>query len=410
MRDYEIEGEFSDQAAESGVLATLAQGPTWVHAWRSKIERDFFFHHAADWDASQPTTGLPFPDEATFLDALERLAQLERKRRVARLQRTAWESLFAPGETWDKALGVLESGVRQLREPLPAAPAQTGADLASAVIADADRKRQKRRETGKPVMGIPSGFNRLDQMINGWYAGLHVLAAGPGVGKTTLCLQFAWEALRQGHPVLYVSYENAPRNLMLKLLCARAAISSAEVERGYGDVEKLEQAQEEGRAFWPRLRIIEGDGRLRMAAVEQTMAALLAEHSAPEGLIVFDYLQRGAHGMGYDQLRQNVSLLTGELRESAMRLNCPVIAISSQNRSAGDYGRGGSGALDSLKESGDLEYGADTVALLYQPAEVQQPPPPARELELKVAKNRFGAVGSFRVIFRPDTGVFREKA
>lgn len=410
MRDYEIESEFSNETTERKVLATVGAGVEWAKGWQAKLEPAWFWHHAGLLESGEVLEGICYAEEREFLEALQELTQLERKRHVARVQKEAWESLFDRDKGWELAVGVLETGLLSLRGQTTKAELQSGPQLIAAVLAEAERKRQKRRDTGKAVIGITTGFSKLDLLINGWYAGLHVIAAGPGVGKTTLCLQFAWEALRSGYPVLYVSYENAPQNLMLKILCARAGVSAAEVERGYGDVEKLQEAEAEGSSYWDQLRVMEGDGRLRMAAVEQAMRALLEKHKASEGLIIFDYLQRGAHGIGYDQLRQNVSQLTGELRETAMRLSCPVIAISSQNRSGGDYGRGGSGALDSLKESGDLEYGADTVSLLFQPGDITQPPAPARELELKIAKNRFGAVGSLRVVFRPDTGIFREKA
>ena len=102
-------------------------------------------------------------------------------------------------------------------------------------------------------------------------------------------------------------------------------------------------------------------------------------------------------------------MMTAQLRDLAQRTEAAVLAISSLNRAGGDYGRGGAAQLDSLKESGDLEYGADTVMLLYPPSE-STATPPAREVELKLAKNRFGPVGSMRLIFRPDLGVFRERA
>jgi replicative DNA helicase len=340
--------------------------------------------------------------------AIERLTELSRRRRFAELQEKLASVVFDPDRPLENAYSLIEDSLRDLRPPSSSvARIENGAALAQDVLSLAARRLEQRRATGKPVTGIPTGLARLDQLVNGWFPGLHVIAAGPGVGKTTLCLQFAWEALRAGFPVLYVTYENAPRNLLLKLLCARAGLSPADVERGFADMDKLLAVEEEHAELLNRFHLVEGDGRLRLDAVESALRNLLP--AGRQALIIFDYLQRAAHSLGYEQLRQNVSLLTGELRDLSTRLDCPLIAISSQNRAAGDYGKGGSGSLDSLKESGDLEYGADTVSLLYSPNDASAAPP-ARELELKVAKNRFGAVGQFRLIFRPDTGVFREKA
>jgi replicative DNA helicase len=62
--------------------------------------------------------------------------------------------------------------------------------------------------------------------------------------------------------------------------------------------------------------------------------------------------------------------------------------------------------LTSFKESGDLEYSADSALLLVQGK--GSPIPPARAVSIKIAKNRFGDTGEVQLIFRPDIGVFRE--
>ena len=65
-----------------------------------------------------------------------------------------------------------------------------------------------------------------------------------------------------------------------------------------------------------------------------------------------------------------LSNLDFRLCKLALGLHSPVLALASQNRSAGNYGNGkGSAALDSLKESGDLEYAADVVLFLTEAQE-----------------------------------------
>jgi replicative DNA helicase len=416
--DYRLSSEFTNAEAEALVLRAIASGDEEALRWLPQLKAEIFAIHGESFEDLRQGHPLPedlagelaeeLPGEHEFLNALETLGDLQRRRHLAQLQEDLAEALFDLNRPVAQAYGVLEEGVRKLvRQPAAGVKVESGSELAAKVLAIAEKRLAQRRLTGKPVMGTPTGLPKLDQMLNGWFPGLHVIAAGPGVGKTTLCLQFAWHAAQEGLPVLYVSYENAASNLVLKLLCARAGLSPGDVERGFADMDKLDAVAHDHAATLQRIHVIEGDSRLRIADVE----AILRERAAGAvpGLVVFDYLQRAAHGLGYDQLRQNVSLMTGELRELSMRLDCPLIAISSQNRAQGDYGSGGSGALDSLKESGDLEYGADTVSLLYTPKDASAAPP-AREIELKVAKNRFGATGAMRLIFRPDTGIFREKA
>ena len=113
--------------------------------------------------------------------------------------------------------------------------------------------------------------------------------------------------------------------------------------------------------------------------------------------VVVDYLQLWAKVAedlrGNFSIRERVDMLGGLLRELALSLHSPVLALASQNRSAGNYGNGkGSAALDSLKESGDLEYAADVVLFLTE-AQERMATPPARAVELTVAKNRHGDTG-----------------
>ncbi|MCZ6895069.1 MAG: hypothetical protein O7H40_13620 [Gammaproteobacteria bacterium] len=136
------------------------------------------------------------------------------------------------------------------------------------------------------------------------------------------------------------------------------------------------------------------------ALSESTVRAL---NDAPRCLIIVDYLQRMAAGRrDYNDFRHVVTSLVTDLRELAQRLDSPVLCICSQNRPGQD-----TASLISLKESGDLEYSADTVMFLVS-SEIN-PLPPARAIKLKVAKNRFGDTGAIDLIFKPDIGVMHEE-
>ena len=69
-----------------------------------------------------------------------------------------------------------------------------------------------------------------------------MLGGAPGVGKTSLALQMATAAAREGTPALYVTYENSPENLVLKWLCASARMTPTDIERGFADLDALEIA------------------------------------------------------------------------------------------------------------------------------------------------------------------------
>lgn len=411
---YQLGEEFQDGDLEAQILSFRERHPRrWQELgsplagedfviWRERWEQMEARREGglASWSVSGETTGPPIGDEDFEIkQALHRLRDLSLRRKLAALQQNVAMGLYG-GQELSSLLEEMRSRITGLQASLsPMAEGKlafrSGACLAQEVIVYAQERLNRRRQTGQPVTGILTGLTALDRILNGLNPGLHVLAAGPGAGKTTLALQMAWVAAANGHRCAYVTYENSAANLMLKLLCAQCGLNPSEIERGLGDASKLEIPLLQHRKVLERLCFLEGGPYFALQAVEAD-------------LLIFDYLQRAAHGAGYEQLRHNVSAMTGQLREWAMNRKAAVLAISSLNRSAADYGRGGAVSLENLKESGDLEYGADTVMLLYPPSD-SSAAPPARDLELRIAKNRFGPVGQLRLVFRPDLGVFRER-
>ena len=176
------------------------------------------------------------------------------------------------------------------------------------------------------------------------------------MGKTTLAWQLATHVARET-PVLFVTFEHAPANLLLKALCARAGVNPQDVQRGQADLTLLRRAAVVWQPHAQRLALIEGSSRLTVAQVRAHALQAMHRHQAARCLVVVDYLQLWAKMAedlrGNFQVRERVELLGGALRELALHLHSPVLALSSQNRGAGNYGNGkGSAALDSLKESG----------------------------------------------------------
>jgi replicative DNA helicase len=281
------------------------------------------------------------------------------------------------------------------------------------ILAEAASRRRQREETGSAVLGVTTGLTQLDTILGGLSEGLYLLAGPPGMGKTTLALQVTAAATRDV-PVVVVTFEHAPANLTLKLLCARAGVSLRDVQRGYADLAKLRAAAEAWAPVAQRLAVVEGSSQLTVGQVRAQTRRAMRQHQAERCLVVVDYLQLWAKVAedlrGNFSVRERVDILGGLLRELALGLHSPVLALASQNRSAGNYGNGkGSAALDSLKESGDLEYAADVVLFLTE-AQEGMATPPARAVELTVAKNRHGETGRVGLIFRPDLGTMRAEA
>ncbi len=424
MQPYHLEDEFTDPAAERALLAALVGNPALYFEFADVLTADLFPTEAASWQQvalavetqQPPVLPTPWPPTPTPQATVQRLADLWQRRLLATAQERLAAALFDPTIPASTLAALLEAEALRVQTALRetvASRLQWASTLVPHVLADVEARRQHWEATGSPVQGVPTGLPRLDDLLSGLNAGLYLLGGPPGMGKTTLAWQIATHVAREA-PVVFVTFEHPPTNLIMKALCAQAGLNAQEVLRGRAALEPLRQAAAAWQPVAQRLALVEGTSRLTLAQVRsQALQAMQQQHAA-RCLIVVDYLQLWAKVAedlrGHLTVRERVELLGGLLRELALGLRSPVLALASQNRSAGNYGAGkGSAALDSLKESGDLEYAADVVLFLTE-AQERLATPPARAVELTVAKHRHGETGKLGLIFRPDLGLMREEA
>jgi replicative DNA helicase len=424
MQSYRLTDEFTDIPAEQALLASLAQSPALYWDLLDLLTPEVFAHETLTWKAIAlafesdqpriiPADWLPAPDPHTIA---QHLVDLHQRRLLAAAQERLAQALFDETTPTTDIVTLLEEEALRVQAALrndTAGRLQWASALLPQVLADAEARRLQRETTGSAVLGVHTGVAQLDSLLGGFTEGLYLLAGPPGMGKTTLALQIAAAATKDV-PVVVVTFEHAPANLTLKLLCARAGVNLRDVQRGYADLATLRVAAEAWAPVGQRLAVVEGGSQLTVAQVRAQARRAMRQHQAERCLVVVDYLQLWAKVAedlrGNFSVRERVDMLGGLLRELALELHSPVLALASQNRSAGNYGNGkGSAALDSLKESGDLEYAADVVLFLTE-AQERMATPPARAVELTVAKNRHGDTGKVGLIFRPDLGTMHQEA
>ena len=284
-------------------------------------------------------------------------------------------------------------------------------ELVGRVLESAART-QTDRSNGRETLGLPTGIPGLDRVLNGLSPrGLYILGGAPGAGKTSLSLQMACEVAKRA-PVLYVTYENAPDNLVLKAICRLAVVQPGAVERGRADLSKLREGAAMFSKISSHLQLLEGNSRITLDTLRTEAEQIIEKHDGAPCLIVLDYLQRMAVHQANGSMADNVSSLSLGLRELASRLNSPILAISSLSR-AGSYD---SPTLQGLQGSEDLEFAADVVLLLGIREEVSlssraiaKSTAGGRLLDLVVAKNRYGeAARRIALLFRPTVGDFQE--
>ncbi len=218
---------------------------------------------------------------------------------------------------------------------------------------------------------VPTGIDQLDAMLDGGFrAGLHVLAAASSVGKTTLTTQMADAMALSGHTVLYVTLEQSAKELVCKsvarLTYRETSGKEAIAVREMSDPGRRAQWEDSRREAFSRaleryeadvapcLQVLEGVGRTSAADIAG-YAACMAERG-PAPVVFVDYLQLLSNE-GVQDERISIARNISDLRQLARDLDVPVVCISSVRRDAYLMPV----TLDSMKESGAIEYGADTV-------------------------------------------------
>ncbi len=413
-----------DTDAERGLLAALQHDPTLAWQLAERLRPDMFTAGRGDLYTSlllAAQAGQTPPKLVDDRPADDPIAAADRVRALA-----AGRVLAALNKDTGQYIDRLERGTITLAEVLThietrtayarqvhstgAAGLVAAADLLGGVVAEARRRAAHFAATGSSIMGLPTGFPSLDDKLNGLEPGLVVLAGKPGMGKTTLANLIAAHVAGSGTPALYVTYENSRDNLLLKHLCRLAGEPETDARRGKASPEALAKAAQEFAATAAALYYVEASADTTVETIKAQALQIKRRHDAPRVLVVVDYLQKMAHTAGFDELRANVGAIAAHLRDLSRALDSPVLALASLNR--GGYGTAKADpTMAQLKESGDIEYGADVVLLLSDDQQDGPPMGSGKPVKLYIAKNRGGASDTtVPLVFKPAIGDFKEQA
>jgi replicative DNA helicase len=249
------------------------------------------------------------------------------------------------------------------------------------------------------LSGLATGFANIDELLGGLQPGnLVVIAARPGMGKTSLALNFAHNIAVDGHaPVAVFSLEMSAQELGDRMMCTIARVSSrklrtpkllgdADIGKLVGAAEKLSEAD----------LYIDDSAGLNMFEL-RAKARRLASRS-PLALVIVDYLQLMVGDRRAENRQQEVSNISRSLKQLARELELPVIAISQLNRAPETRGSGRP-QLSDLRESGAIEQDADVVMFIHTDPKDETK---KGTVELTVAKHRNGPVGSVSLGFNSE--------
>jgi replicative DNA helicase len=265
-------------------------------------------------------------------------------------------------------------------------------------------ERSRKRIANGLLAGIRTGITSIDKNMSGLQDGLHILAAEPAAGKTTLALQLALKAAEDKVVVLYFALDETADRLAIKL-ATRYATSErhSDIMSGKGDLEKVKEAVLNNREILDRIRIY-GDSKIETAHIGIMIQELKEIKQCNKVLVVIDFIQSMAARLTKaGDFRMAVTNLVGDLRDISRNHQVPILAISAQNRGGSNEAK-----MSSLRESSDLEYGADTILFLTNDKDDFLNSSEKRTVKLSCVKNRYGALFEADLNFLPARGVFTE--
>ena len=264
-----------------------------------------------------------------------------------------------------------------------------------------DYRDRVEREDGTVVS---TGYHKLDSVLGGGMVaqGLYILAARPGVGKTTVGMKIA-EHVAAKKGVLFVSLEMSREQLTARRIAERTALPIVRVLHG-----ELDDGQ--------RVAVTNALGELSRTHLAMNASAgatvpdiaLMARSVDHLGLVVVDYLGLLESENRATSIYERVTANSNALKRLARSLDVPVLCLAQLNR-ASEQRADKRPTMADLRDSGAIEQDADGVLLLHRPSiyfpQEQKPKPWDGELlELDVAKNRHGPTGNINLTFYGRNG------
>lgn len=251
-------------------------------------------------------------------------------------------------------------------------------------------------ENGGLARGVPTGFQDLDYYTNGLHGGqMIIIAARPGVGKSTLALDFVRHCtVRENKAAVIFSLEMSKSEIVMRMLSAETEIKLADMRAGrLTDDDWVKLANRVGQLENVPL-FIDDSANLTMMEIRSKARKLKQQHDIQ--LIVVDYLQLMSSGRRTESRQQEVSEFSRNMKLLAKELDVPLIAISQLNRGPESRTDKRPQVAD-LRESGSLEQDADMVMLIYRPDSQGEETERAGEADIILAKHRGGPLGTITV-------------
>ena len=268
------------------------------------------------------------------------------------------------------------------------------------------------------IFGIKTGFYGIDNLTNGLHGGeLVILAARPGIGKTSLGLNMILNAaLFGGKKCAVFSLEMSKQSLTQRALCSMAMVSSYKAGRGELNDAEWQRLWQANEVLSTANIYIDDNSEITPTEIKRKCIRLKREHGLDFVMVDYLGLMQGS-GRKQDNRQVEVAANSRAMKVLSKELDIPVLLLAQLNRNVETRtakGNDAKPALHDLRESGAIEQDADIVMFIHmnKPGEVddeeeteqkQQP----TDADIIIAKHRNGPCGTVKLAWRNEFTTFQ---
>ena len=267
---------------------------------------------------------------------------------------------------------------------------------------------EKIESQSKGLSGIDTGFEDLNRMLDGFQGGdLIISAARPSVGKTAKMLSHALAHCLNGGLTAIFSLEMDSESLNKRLLANIGKINLGKLRNpnqyfNADDWNKLTKAV--GVLSELNLHIFDKSGQT-VQEIRSQVKKLQRQYPNVPMLIQIDYLQLIRTTGRFESKNVEVGEITRSLKELAKETKSPVYLLSQLNRSV-ESRQDKRPKMSDIRDSGSIEQDADVIEFLYREDYQNEDADDKNTIEVIIAKQRNGAVGTVKLYYQKEYNFF----
>ena len=265
---------------------------------------------------------------------------------------------------------------------------------AEAAMAAIEKAREAAKHGGMP--GLCTGLAKFDKALGGLQApDLIVIGGRPAMGKTSVIINWM---LNHDCPAGFFSTEQPHDQIGLRMISMTSGVPGTMIRTAsYQGAEEESMAKAVTKLASKQVHIYD---RGNLSITELMRAARAMKYNHGVQIIYVDYIQRIRDKA--ESRRQEVANVVTKLKSLALELNIPIVALAQVNRDV-EKRPDRRPRMADLKEAGEIEQEADTVAMLYRDEVYNEDTVDKGILEILIDKNRHGPVGRLKFAWLPET-------